>query len=93
MGFVFKLTETKSILEKGWTNPIISDNLRVSLVGFYRMFLTTNVGESNNKFYYNENDVLLIPPDQYNLETIEKYIQGQKTFQFEKFYIKRNGWL
>jgi hypothetical protein len=86
MNRFFRLSSDTSILEKRLSVPIIDTFKNVGLVGFYTTFLTPNVTIRNNKLHYEEPasldriispETIVIPPGQYNLENLERYIQRQ----------------
>jgi hypothetical protein len=67
MTYVFKLSERKSVLQKGVSHPIINNALKVALIDFYTTYLTPNVTTKINKLPYEENGApkeLVIPPGQ-----------------------------
>jgi hypothetical protein len=90
---VFKLSERKSILQKGLSHPIINNDLKVALIGFYTTYLTPNISNKNNKLPYEENGTtkeMVIPPGQYDITTLEKYINSQPPFDSQNISIKGN---
>jgi hypothetical protein len=91
MTYVFKLSERKSVLQKGVSHPIINNDLKVALIGFYTNYLTPNVITKNNKLPYEENGApkeLVISPGQYDITTLEKYINSQPPFDSQNISLK-----
>jgi hypothetical protein len=63
------------------------------LIRFCTTYLTPNVTTKNNKLPYEENGApkeLVIPPGQYDITTLEKYINSQPTFDSQNISIKGN---
>lgn len=90
MSIILKLNGTSSTLSKKLNTPIYNFST-VACVGFYSTFLTPNVTLNNNKLYYEhkkETHVIIIPPGQYNIENLEKYIQSQSPFNSTNITIK-----
>ena len=83
MTYVFKLSDRKSTLQKSLSHSITNDDLKVALIGFYTSYLTPNISKYYNILHYEENGVikkLIIPIGQYNVTTLEKYINSQPPF-------------
>jgi hypothetical protein len=63
------------------------------LIRFYTTYLTPNVTTKNNKLPYEENGApkeLVIPTGQYDITTLEKYINSQLPFDSQNMTIKDN---
>lgn len=92
MSKILKLSGRSSILEKRLTTALTGYST-VACVGFYTTHLTPNITIENNKLYFKNdgtNHVLSIPPGQYNIEDLEKYIQSHAPFNSSNISIQPN---
>ena len=88
--YVFELSDCKSILQKNLSHPINNDNLKVALIGFYTTYLTPNITNKNNKLSGTDFKEIIIPPGQYDIDTLEKYINTQPPFNSKNISIHGN---
>lgn len=74
------LSNQNSSLNADFFPPIdINDggDWELGLVDFETFHVIPNIDSTNNKFYYNENEVITIPQGSYELEAINTYLQNK----------------
>lgn len=80
MSRTFTLTGTSNILTSTYYPPIeLNPNYSygLGLVGFYSYNSIDNVHAGNNKFYYLDDQQIIIPPGAYEVTEINNYLQDK----------------
>lgn len=74
--YTLTLVDSKSVLTAEYFPPILlNGNYECGLIDFQTFYTIANVDITNNKFHYDENEVVELPQGSYEIEHIEKYIQ------------------
>lgn len=73
---IIKLSGKTSILNFHFERHFSNDEHKIALLGFYGLNTINNITNKNNKIYYGEN-VLEIPPGQYNYLSLKHYLQSK----------------
>lgn len=96
MSLTLSLHARSSLIEVDYFPPIDLNNrnYELALLNFETFNSIPNIDETNNKFYYNETDVIEIPKGSYEIENIEEYIRlklkEKHKYDESAFYLHAN---
>lgn len=77
MAFTVSVTGHKTILSTNYSPPLeLNTEYECALIYFSTFNSIPNIDERNNKFYYDENEVLEIPEGSYELQDVVDFLQN-----------------
>lgn len=91
MSLTFTFTGTESTLSADFFPAVELDRqlaYEVGLLGFESYNSIPNVDESNNKFHYNDGEVIEIPIGTYEVSAIARYLQEQLSHKDPKLFLR-----
>lgn len=99
MSRTFTLVGKGNVLEYQYYPPIeLKENQKygLGLIGFYSFNTIPNVNETNNKLYYGDGKVLVVPKGTYEVDEIHRYIEDYLSNQADngenhRFTLKANN--